>query len=221
MFIGHFSVALAAKKPAPHISLGTLFLAAQCLDLMWPLFLLLGIETVKIEPGNTVFTPLDLHNYPFSHSLATAIGWSALFGGVYYSMKRSTRGAFVLGAAVFSHWLLDFITHRPDLPLYPGSATDVGLGLWNSFAGTMIVEGAMFIGAVALYARMTKAKDKTGNYAFWSLILFLVIIYFSNAFGPPPPDEKALTYVALTQWLFVPWLYWIDRHRMIATEKAL
>jgi membrane-bound metal-dependent hydrolase YbcI (DUF457 family) len=215
MFIGHFAVGLAAKKGASTIPLGTLFIAAQFLDLIWPFLLLLGIETVKIEAGNTVFTPLDLHDYPISHSLATAFGWSALFGGLYYAMKRSTPGALVLGIAVFSHWLLDFITHRPDMPLYPGSTTYVGLGLWNSFAGTMVVEGLMFIGAVVLYASSTKAKDKTGNYAFWSLILFLVIIYFSNAFGPPPPDEKTLAYVALAQWLFVPWMYWIDRHRKI------
>ncbi len=221
MFIGHFAVGLAAKKAAPTISLGTLFIAAQFLDLIWPFFLLLGIETVKIVPGDTVFTPLDLHDYPISHSLLTVIGWSVLFGGAYYAMKRSTRGAVVLGVAVFSHGLLDFITHRPDLPLYPGSETYVGLGLWNSFAGTMIVEGLMFIGAVLVYAHTTKAKDKTGNFALWSLIIFLVMIYFGNAFGPPPPDEKSLAFVALAQWLFVPWMYWIDRHRGIASEKAM
>jgi membrane-bound metal-dependent hydrolase YbcI (DUF457 family) len=213
MFLGHFAVGLAAKKPAPHVSLGTLFLAAQFLDLIWPMFLLLGIESVKIVPGDTVFTPLDLHDYPISHSLLTVLGWSALFAGLYYAVKRSARGALVLGVAVFSHWLLDFITHRPDIPLFPGSTTYVGAGLWNSFAGTMIVEGLLFIAAVAIYSRITRPTDKTGNYAFWVLIVFLVAIYFSNAFGPPPPDENALSFVALMQWLFVPWMYWIDRHR--------
>lgn len=213
MFVGHFAVSLASKKPAPQVSLGTLFIAAQFLDLIWPIFLVLGIESVKIVPGDTVFTPLDLHDYPISHSLLTVLGWSALFGGVYYAMKRSMRAAIILGVAVFSHWLLDFITHRPDMPLYPGSATYVGLGLWNSFAGTLMVEGLLFAGAVLIYVRSTKALDKTGNYAFWALIGFLVVMYFGNAFGPPPPDEKSLSYVALLQWIFVPWMYWIDRHR--------
>lgn len=214
MFVGHYAVALATKKPAPKVSLGTLFLAAQFLDLIWPFFLLLGIETVKIIPGDTVFTPLDLHDYPISHSLLTVIGWSALFGGVYYAMKHNACAAFILGIAVFSHWFLDFVTHRPDMPLYPGSTTYMGLGLWNSFAGTMIVEGLLFTGAVVMYTRSTTAIDKTGTYAFWSLIVLLVMMYFANAFGPPPPDEKSLAYVALGQWLFVPWMYWIDRHRI-------
>lgn len=213
MFVGHYAVALAAKKPSPAVSLGTLFIAAQFLDLIWPVFLLLGIESVKIVPGFTAVTPLDLHDYPYSHSLLTAIGWSVLFGGLYYAMKRNAIAALVLGAAVFSHWVLDFITHIPDMPLYPGSTTYVGLGLWNSLAGTMIVEGLLFIGAVFVYARTTKAIDKTGTDAFWSLIVLLVVIYFANLFGPPPPDEKSLAWFALGQWLFVPWMYWINMHR--------
>ncbi len=217
MFIGHFAMSFAAKKPAPNISLGTLFVAAQFLDLIWPIFLLLGIETVKIVPGDTVFTPLDLHDYPISHSLLTVLGWSVLFGGGYYVVKRSTRGSLILGAAVFSHWLLDFLTHRPDLPLYPGSSTYVGLGLWNSIAATLIVEGILFVTAAVIYRRATTAIDKTGTYAFVALIVFLVVIYFTNAFGPPPPDEGSLSFVALTQWLFVPWMYWIDRHRKSVT----
>jgi len=220
MFIGHFAVGLAAKKAAPNVSLGTLFLASQFIDLIWPILLLTGIETVKIDPGNTVFTPLDLHDYPISHSLLTVIGWSALFGAIYFGLKRSTRGAIVLGVALFSHWFLDFITHRPDLPLYPGSATSVGLGLWNSIAGTIIVEGLLFIVGVAIYTRVTKAKDKIGSYAFWALVGFFVIINTGNIIGPPPPDEMSLAIVALAQWMFIPWGYWIDRHRESSSKPS-
>lgn len=220
MFIGHFAVGLAAKKAAPNVSLGTLFLASQFMDLIWPLLLLAGIETVKIDPGNTVFTPLDLHDYPISHSLLTVIGWSALFGAIYFGLKRSTRGAIVLGVALFSHWFLDFVTHRPDLPLYPGSATSVGLGLWNSVAGTIIVEGLLFIVGVAIYTRITKAKDKIGSYAFWALIGFFVIINIGTIIGPPPPDEMSLAIVALAQWMFIPWGYWIDRHRESSSKPS-
>ena len=176
---------------------------------------------MKIVPSTTAFLRLDLHDYPLSHSLLTVIGWSVAIGGVHYAMKRYTRGALILGVAVFSHWLLDFITHRPDIPLYPGSTSYVGFGLWNSFARTMIVEGLLFLAAVVVYARTTTARDKTGRYAFWSLVVLLAFMYVGNAFGPPPPDEKSLAWTALGQWLFIPWMYWIDRHRQVASEKAL
>lgn len=213
MFIGHYAVALAAKKPAPTVSLGLLFLASQFLDLIWPFFLLLGIESVKIIPADTPFLRLDLHDYPISHSLVTVLGWSVLFGGTYYMLKRNIRSAVVLGLAVFSHWVLDFITHRLDIPLYPGSSMYVGLGLWSSFAGTIIVEGLIFVAAVAIYTRVTTPIDKTGVYAFWSMIVLLGIMYFANAFGPPPPDEMTLAYSALGLWLFIPWMFWVDKHR--------
>lgn len=215
MFIGHFAVGLAAKKAAPNVSLGTLFLSVQLVDMMWPVFLLLGWEHVRIAPGITPFTPLDFYDYPISHSLVTMLGWSLAFALVYYLIKRYPRGAWVLAAGVFSHWILDFITHRPDMPIAPGSATYVGLGLWNSVTGTIIVESAMFIGAVWLYARATTAKDKTGTYAFWGLIAFLIVSYIASIVSPPPPNETALAWGALSMWIFIPWAYWIDRHRTV------
>src|SRR5262245_41021395 len=113
MFIGHYAVGFGSKKAAPEVSLGTLFLSVQFLDMIWPLFLILGWEHVRIDPGNTAFTPLDLHDYPFSHSFAMALVWSLLFGRVYYMVRHYGRGSFVLGLGVLSHWILDFITHRP------------------------------------------------------------------------------------------------------------
>jgi membrane-bound metal-dependent hydrolase YbcI (DUF457 family) len=213
MFLGHFAVCFAAKKPAPVVSLGTLFLAAQFIDLLWPIFLLLGLEGAHIAPGDTAFTPLDFYHYPYTHSLAAVFVWSVAFGTVYYALKRNAKAARILGAAVLSHWILDFITHRPDLPLLPGFDTRVGLGLWNTVAGSVAVEGLLFIGAVALYTRTTMARDSAGRYGLWALVAFLGLIYIANLLGPPPPDEKALAYAGLLQWLFVPWMYWIDRHR--------
>ncbi len=213
MFIGHFAVALAAKKAAPKVSLGTLFLSVQLLDLLWPIFLLLGIEHVRINVGDTAFTPLDLYDYPISHSLVTVIGWSILLALIYCVAKKYPRGAWVLGVGVFSHWLLDFITHRPDMPIAPGSTMYVGLGLWNSIIGTVLVEGTLFAVGVMIYLRSTTAIDKTGTYAFWSLIGFLLLSWVGNMVGPPPPDSQSLAYFALLLWLFVPWGYWIDRHR--------
>jgi hypothetical protein len=218
MFIGHFAVGLAAKKVAPKVSLGTLILSAQLLDLLWPVFLLLGLEHVRINVGDTVFTPLDLYDYPISHSLLTVLGWSVLFAIIYFVVKKYQRGALIVGAGVFSHWFLDFITHRPDLPLAPGSETYVGLGLWNSFMGTVLVEGLLFVAAVILYARTTRAMDKVGKYAFWGLVIFLSLIWIGNMTGPPPPDSQAIAYVTLLMWLFVPWGYWIDRHRTVVGQ---
>ena len=213
MFIGHYAVALAAKKAAPKTSLGTLFLSALFLDLLWPIFLLLGLEHVRIDPGNTAFTPLDLYDYPISHSLVTALGWSLGFAIVYYFAKRYARGAWILGFAVLSHWVLDFFTHRPDMPISPGATTYVGLGLWNSVVGTVLVEGALFVVGVVLYARSTVALDRTGRYAFWSLIGFFVAMYVANLLSPPPPSETAIAIGGLLFSLIVPWGYWIDRHR--------
>lgn len=213
MFIGHFAVGFASKKWAPRASEGALMLAPLFLDLVWPVFLATGLETVRIDPGNTAFTPLDLHDYPYSHSLVTAVVWSLLVAGLYFAITRYRRGAAVIGLGVFSHWVLDFVTHRPDMPLYPGSATHVGLGLWNSRAGTLLVEGAMFAAGVAIYARCTRALNRRGTLAFWSLAIVVVVLYLGAALGPPPPNEKALRMAAFVSWLFVPWAWWMDRNR--------
>jgi hypothetical protein len=213
MFIGHYAVGFAAKKAAPKVSLGTLFLSVQLLDLFWPIFLLAGVEHVRIDPGNTPFTPLDFYDYPISHSLVAVLGWSLLFGLIYFFMKKYQRGAWVLGLGVLSHWILDFVTHRADLPIVPGSSAFVGLGLWYSFGGTIVVEGLLFLLGVALYAHATVAKDKAGKYGFWSLVGFLGGIWVANLFSPPPPNVMALASSALFLWILVPWGYWIDRHR--------
>jgi membrane-bound metal-dependent hydrolase YbcI (DUF457 family) len=220
MFIGHFAVGLAAKKAAPKVSLGTLIMSAQFVDLLWPVFLLLGLEHVRIDPGNTAVTPLDFYDYPITHSLVGSLGWSVALGLVYYTARRSARGAWIVGAAVFSHWILDAITHRPDLALYPVSHTFVGLGLWNSLAGTVAVELVMFALGIVLYFRSTMARDRTGRYAFWSLIAVLAVLYVGNLVGPPPPSARALAVFSLGGWLFVAWAYWADRHRQVTAASS-
>ena len=132
MFVGHFGIGLGLKRVDPKISLGTLFLAAQFIDLLWPSLLLLGLEHVEIAPGITRVTPLDFTHHPISHSLLAVVGWSLLFALAYQLLRRERRGATICGLAVMSHWLLDLVTHRPDLPLYPTGEILVGLGLWNS-----------------------------------------------------------------------------------------
>ena len=213
MFLGHFAVAFGSKKIVPAVSLGTLILAAQLIDLIWPVLLILGVEHVRIDPGNTPFTPLDFYDYPITHSLLLVLVWSLLFAGVYFGLRRRWRGAVLVGCAVLSHWVLDFITHRPDLPLVPWGGPYAGLGLWNSVPATIIVEWTIFIAGVILYATTTRPLDRTGRYAFWGLVAFLVLSAVGSTFGPVPPDAQAIAYTALLLWLLVPWGYWIDRHR--------
>jgi membrane-bound metal-dependent hydrolase YbcI (DUF457 family) len=213
MFLGHYAVGLAAKKAAPKVSLGTFFIATQFIDLLWPVFLLFGIEAVRIDPGNTAFTPLDFYHYPFTHSLVGILIWSIVFGLVYYAIRRRRNDALLLGGVVLSHWFLDLLTHRPDLPLAPGSDVHMGLGLWNSVAGTLVFELVLFAAGIAIYLKATKAKDRIGTYGFWGLIGVLFVIYLVNVFGPPPPSESMIAIAGNATWLFVIWAYWVDRHR--------
>jgi len=212
MFIGHHAASFAAKRIAPRVSLGTLFAATMWIDLVWPILILLGVEHVRIAPGITAFTPLDFYDYPFTHSLANVAGWSILAGGVHWLFRKSWRDATVVGIAVLSHWILDFMVHRPDLPLWPGGPK-VGLGLWNSVPGTIVVEVGLFLAGLALYLRATKARDRIGNFALWALVIFVGILYVAAITSPPPPNARAVAYAGLAAWLFVPWGVWIDRHR--------
>ena len=213
MFIGHFAVAFAAKRAAPEVSLGTLFLAAQLADLVWPTLVLLGIESFTIRPGITAVTPLDFTRYPYSHSLVGMALWGVLLGSVFFIFRRNARGAAVLVAVVLSHWLLDFISHRPDLPLTLSGAERFGLGLWHSRVATLAVEGLLFAACVWAYARATRAADRSGRWSFIAFVIFLVAVYLANIFGPPPPSVAAVAWSAQAIWLLVAWGYWIDHHR--------
>ena len=212
MFIGHIGLALAAKKVAPKPSLGTLTLAAQLVDGVWPVFLLLGWEQVQIVPGITAVTPLLFVSYPYTHSLAAGLFWGALLGGSYYALRRDRNGALWLLALVLSHWVLDFISHRPDMPLWPGGPR-VGLGLWNSVPATLVVEFALFGFGVWLYTRVTRPRDALGSTLSWLFVAVLAILYVMSVFGPPPPSVQVLALSGLLGWLFLAWAYWIDRHR--------
>ena len=215
MFIGHFAVGFALKRVAPRASLGTLMFAPQMADMLWPWFLLLGWERVRIDPGNTAFTPLAFDSYPFSHSLVMLIGWGALVGAAYFLKTRRPAVAAWLCAAVVSHWVLDWITHRPDMPIAPWSSPKVGLGLWNSVPATIVIESAMFVAGVWLYVRGTQARGRMGTVLLWTYVLALAGMYVANIMGPPPPDPHALAVFALGIWLLPAWAAWVDRCREV------
>ena len=216
VFIGHFALGLAAKRATPRVSLALLFGAAQLADILWPVFVAAGLEQVRIDPGNTAFTPLDFVSYPYSHSLLLLLVWGVLLALLSRPFTRGRRVFAVIAALVASHWLLDFVTHRPDMPLYPGGAK-FGLGLWNSIPATAAIEVPLFAAGVWIYSRVTHPRDRTGKWAFGSLIVTLLLIYVANIFSPPPPSVPVLTIVAIAGGvLFTAWSGWADRHRDVA-----
>ena len=216
MFIGHAAAGFASKRMAPRTSLGLLMAAPLLLDLIWPVFLLAGIEHVRVDMNATKFTKLDFDHYPWSHSLVMAAVWSIVAGGAYWLWTRYARGAAVIAAGVLSHWVFDFITHRPDLPLYPGSPK-VGLGLWNSIGGTLVVEVGLFMLGMEIYLRTAKPRDRTGILAFWGLVAFFLLIYAANVGATPPKDVRLIAFAGLLSPLFPLWAWWIDRHRAVTT----
>ncbi|PYQ57765.1 MAG: hypothetical protein DMF53_21805 [Acidobacteria bacterium] len=217
MFVGHEAIGLAGRAKTPWISLGTWLMAVQFLDLLWPIFLLLGWEHVRIAPGITKLCPFDFYDYPISHSLVGALGWSVVFAVGYLFLGRSeralrSRGALLLGAGVFSHWLLDLIVHRRDLPILPHGPY-VGLGLWKSTA-ELWIEGALYVAGIALYLRATRSRDAIGRWGLWVLLVLMAAMWLSGPFSPPPSDVRTLAWGGLVVgWLIPLWGWWVDRHR--------
>jgi membrane-bound metal-dependent hydrolase YbcI (DUF457 family) len=215
MFIGHFGVGFALKRLAPRAPLAALIAAALWADILWPIFLLLGWEHVRIAVGDTKFTPLDLYDYPWSHSLIMLLVWAAVLALVYRAWRNDAAGAWAIAIGVFSHWVLDWITHRPDMPLYPGGPK-FGLRLWNSISGTLVVEFMMFLGGVFLYASVTRARDRVGRWAFWLYVLFLLILYMGDRFSPLPDSANEIAWTGLIATIvLLAWTWWFDHHRDI------
>jgi len=212
MFIGHYAVGLASKKFAPRASLGALVAAPILLDLLWPIFLLLGWEHVSIVSNSNPFLRLQFDSYPISHGLIAVIGWATLFASIYFGFTRYVTGAIVIWIGVVSHWLMDFIVHLRDLPLSAGSRL-FGLGLWNHRWLTIAVEMALFAIAIWTYQRQTRAKDKIGLYAFLGFVGFLLLAYAGAAFGPAPASVKKLAIFTLLTVILIPWAWWFDAHR--------
>jgi hypothetical protein len=218
VFLGHYAAALGAKKLAPYSSLGTFILAGELSDLLWPTFLLRGIEQVHIVPGNPPLLRLEFVSYPWSHSLLMVAVWAGVVAALYAFFRRYPRGTLVVAALVLSHWLLDVISHRPDLLLVPWAGPSVGFGLWYSQTATITVEALLFGLGTLIYAQHTEPVDKTGQYAFIALVIVLASFYAASLLGPPPPSVNVLAWSAQGLWIFVAWGYWLDRHRVAARQ---
>ena len=196
-----------------------MFLASQFADLLWPTLVVLGVEIVEIDPGNTLVTPLNFVKYPYSHSLVMLLVWSAVFALLYLAIRRGRAGAITVGALVFSHYVLDVVTHRPDMPVTIEGSARLGLGLWNYPGTTLAVESAMFIIGATIYSAVTREKDRIGKIGLWLMISTLVAIYFAALWGPPPPNTQAVAISGHLLWLFVLWAYWVDRHRQLRQRR--
>ena len=215
MFLGHFGVGFAAKPLQPRVSLGTLFLAAQLADLLWPTLLLLGLERVEIKPGLMAASPFDFVYYPFSHSLLAQLVLGLVLGLGYGLLRRNWRGALLVGLLVPSHWLLDLPMHRPDLPLYPGHSPLLGLGGWNHVLLTWVLELGLLAAGLAVYVRRTRPRNRTGRWALWGLVAFLVLSYIGSELSPAPSSVSAIAWGGQLLWLTVALGYWVDANREV------
>ena len=216
MLVGHHAVGFAAKPLAPRVSLASLQMACVFPDLLTFALQLVGIEHARVTPGITAFSSLDGYAIAISHSLATNVLWAAVFAGVYFWWRRDLRGAYVLSGVVFSHWVLDFISHRPELPLVPGIDRYVGLGLWDSIPLTFVVEGALWLIGILIYLRATKPTSRAGTFGLYVFIGFLTLAWIRTPFAPQPPGDFSaialLALLAVYSGLFAI-AYWIDVHR--------
>jgi membrane-bound metal-dependent hydrolase YbcI (DUF457 family) len=221
MFVGHLAVGFAAKRFAPKTSLGTLLLASQFADVLWPVLLLADVEHARIAPGITKASALHFYDYSVTHSLSMGFAWGFLFALVYYALKKYRTGAVTVFIGVVSHWFLDFLVHRPDLPLRPDSPEKFGLGLWNSIGATIAVEGTIFAIGLWMYLSSTRARDRAGRMGFWVMVLLLLLLWIPSLSGTAPPSMNAVATTGIVGALLIlMWGYWIERHRPAISEHA-
>jgi len=215
VFVGHYGPSFAAKALKKSIPLWVLFIAVQLLDVLWGTFVYLGIEKVRIVPGITATNPLDLYYMPYTHSLIGSILWAIAASVVYYVFRKvdGLAAAVLVGAAVFSHWMLDFLVHRPDLPLYDNTFK-VGLGLWNYPALAFVLEVVVLFGGMYLYLKATQSVTRGGRYG---MVIFGFVMSGFQAlvfFGPPPSSDRSAAVIALASYFgFAAIAHWLDRKR--------
>ena len=217
MFIGHYGVAFALKRAEPKLSLGTLFVAVQLVDIAWGATILLGLERVQIHPGWTAATPLQFVSYPLTHSLLAAFLWAAAAAIVWYSWptKDSSghgRAAMIVGLAVASHWFLDLVVHVPDLPLAGNDTPKFGFGLWNSIPLTFTVELALLGLGLALYLGGGSRNHPVRRGWAVGFTAVLAAAYIATTLGPPPSSVRVIGIAAIATLLTIAAMgAWLDR----------
>ena len=217
MFVGHYGAALALKGAESRASLGLLFLGVQFVDILFFPLVLAGVEQMNIVPGHTESTHFELVFMPYTHSLVASILWAALVAGVSFlalgDRPRRRSIALVLGASVFSHWILDLIVHTPDLPLMGDASTKLGFGLWTSAPLTFVLEAAVLLGGLWIYLRATtpRAGSRLARFGMVGLVVFLIALNVYNLFGPPPAAFMEVFGLAMASYLGLAGIaFWLD-----------
>ena len=220
MFLGHYGPSFLAKRAEQTIPLWVLFIAVQLMDVCWGVFVLLGIENVRIVPGFTKTNALDLYYMPYTHSLPGAVAWATLAGIAYLLLSRSKQGGLLVGVAVFSHWPLDLLVHRPDLALYDNAAK-VGFGLWDYPLLTLAIEGALVLGGLAVYMVSTRALKSSARYAMPLFVCAGLGLQTAMTFGPPPSSDRAMAVTALVAYaLLAGVIAWLEKDRGIQARNS-
>lgn len=216
MFVGHYGPAYFVKGVEKRIPLWVLFVAVQWVDILWTIFILLGIERVRIAPGYTAANPLGFSYYPYTHSLTAGVFWAVVVGGAYWVWRRrdGIGPALWVGGAVLSHWFLDLIVHVPDLGLI-GNHYKVGLGLWRYPLLSLLAEAFVLLAGAVYYLRRTTPVGPAGRYAMSVFVLVMLAIQVSSAFGPPPPSTTAVAIVGLVTYVVFVGVVWrLERLRV-------
>jgi hypothetical protein len=221
MFVGHYAASLALKSFDTRVSLGTLFLAVQFVDILFFPLVLLGVERMNLVPGYTASTHFELEYMPFTHSLVASLVWAVLAYALFrWVFQRGHGWALVVAVAVFSHWVLDLVVHTPDLPLSSDSSLKLGLGLWSDVRLTFLLEAVLLVGGLWLYLRSTEARERSGRYAMALYVFALITINIGNLWGPPLDSKVVLAASALVAYLgFAAVAYWLDRKRRAARRR--
>lgn len=222
MLVGHYGAGLAIKRVRPDLPLWALFIAVQLVDVFWALFVLGGIERVRIVPGITATNPFDLYYMPYTHSLVATVAWALLAAGAWRLATRGRapgRALAWLGIAVVSHWVFDFIVHRPDLPLYDDTAK-VGLGLWNLPLTALALEFGLVLAGLALYLGDTMSRDRASLLAVATLLVLTVVVQLGVFFGRPPetPAQAAIA-APVIYALFALAAWWLERTRQASKRR--
>lgn len=213
MFVGHLAVAFAAKRWEPNVNLGWLVAGVTALDLVWPIFVITGLEHATVSPGATAFTPIVFDSYPWSHSLVMTFVWGLLLVAIARVAKVTPKAWTLLAALVMSHWVLDVITHAPDMPIWPGEGPKVGLALWNSIPATLAIEGALWVIGIGAYMQALSRKGQRPGWLFWAFVIVSTVMWASGPWMAPPPDTRSLGWFALIGWIVIPWAALADRFR--------
>jgi hypothetical protein len=212
MLVGHYAVGFFGKKLAPRASLGVLVFAAMAADILWCAFLLAGVERVEFTSGRGAGQYFRAVNIGLSHSLAMDLFWAVLLAAGVYLFTRYARGAVIVFLAVLSHWMLDVVAHRPDMPIGPGPGPTLGLGMWTSVPITLLVEGGFWLVALIVYARSHLFSSRARVWGFWVGSLILTVSWYGNITGTPPTNARSASIVSLFFFsISVVWAYWIDR----------